>query len=101
MLPSRRPTEMPRFTRAALIFNPAARRMQAQRGRLLQQVLSGLTTEGLNVQVTPTSGPGDATRLAREAVAARCDVLVACGGDGTVNEVVGGLAGYDRPLLVL
>jgi diacylglycerol kinase (ATP) len=92
---------MPRFTRAALIFNPAARRMQAQRGRLLQQVLSGLTTEGLNVQVTPTSGPGDATRLAREAVAARCDVLVACGGDGTVNEVVGGLAGSDVPLLVI
>jgi diacylglycerol kinase (ATP) len=101
MLPSRRPSEMPRFTRAALIFNPAARRMQAERGRLLQRVLSGLTTEGLQVQVTPTSGPGDATRLAREAVAARCDVLVACGGDGTVNEVVGGLAGSDVPLLVI
>ena len=101
MLPPRRPSEMPRFTRAALIFNPAARGMQAQRGRLLQRVLSGLTAEGLNVQVTPTSGPGDATRLAREAVAARCDVLVACGGDGTVNEVVGGAAGSDVPLLVI
>lgn len=101
MLPSRRPAEMPRFTRAVLIFNPAARRMQARSGRLLQQVLSGLTAEGLNVQVTPTSGPGDATRLAREALAARCDVLVACGGDGTVNEVVGGVAGSDMPLLVI
>ena len=56
MLPSRRPAEMPRFTRAALIFNPAARRMQAQRGRLLQRVFSGLAAEGFNVQVTPTLG---------------------------------------------
>ena len=71
---------MVRFTRVALIFNPAARGMQAQRGRLLQRVLSGLTTEGINVQATPTSGPGDATRLARDAVAARCEVVIACGG---------------------
>ena len=92
---------MPSFTRAALIFNPAARRMQAHRGRLLQRVLSGLTAEGLKVHVAPTGGPGDATRLAREAVAARCEVLVACGGDGTLNEVVSGMAGSDVPLLVI
>jgi diacylglycerol kinase (ATP) len=92
---------MLRFTRAALIFNPAARGMQAQRGRLLQRVLSSLTAEGINVQATPTSGPGDATRLARDAVEARCEVVVACGGDGTVNEVVGGMAGSAVPLLVI
>ena len=101
MLLSRKPAEMPRFRRAVLIFNPAARRMQAQRGRLLERVLAGLAAEGLNVQVTPTTRPGDATRLAREAVAARSDLLVACGGDGTVNEVVGGVAGSDVPLLVI
>ncbi len=92
---------MLRFTRAALIFNPAARGMQAQRGRLLQRVLSSLGAEGINVQATPTSGPGDATRLARDAVEARCEVVVACGGDGTVNEVVGGMAGSEVPLLVI
>jgi YegS/Rv2252/BmrU family lipid kinase len=101
MLPLRRPAEMPHFMRAALIFNPAARRMRSRHGQLLQRVHSGLTAEGLNVRVAPTSGPGDATRLAREALAARCDVLVACGGDGTVNEVVGGVAGSDVPLLVI
>jgi len=101
MLPSRSPAEMLRFTRASLIFNPAARRMQADHGRLLQRLLSGLTAEGLEVHVTPTAGPGDATRLAREAVAARCEVVVTCGGDGTVNEVVCGMAGSDVPLLVI
>ena len=101
MLPLRRPVKMPAFERAMLIFNPAARRMQADRGRLLQSALSGLKAAGVNVQVAPTGGPGDATRLAREALAGRCDVVVACGGDGTVNEVVCGMAGSDIPLLVV
>jgi YegS/Rv2252/BmrU family lipid kinase len=92
---------MPRFLRATLVYNPVARRMQADRGRLLQRVLSGLSSEGIEVQSAPTSGPGDATRLAREAVAAHCEVVIACGGDGTVNEVVGGIAGSDVPVLVV
>src|SRR5262245_58554074 len=63
MLPSRRPVKMPGFERAMLIFNPAARRMQADRGSLLQRALSGLKAAGVNIQVAPTEGPGDATRL--------------------------------------
>ena len=41
----------------------------------------------------PTKGPGHATELAREAVRAGCRVVVAVGGDGTVNEVGQGLLG--------
>ena len=37
-----------------------------------------------------TQGPGDATRLAREALRAGAERVVALGGDGTVNEVVNG-----------
>ncbi|MEZ4399732.1 MAG: diacylglycerol kinase family lipid kinase [Kofleriaceae bacterium] len=37
-----------------------------------------------------TTGPGDATRLAREAIAAGAEVVVAVGGDGTINEVANG-----------
>ena len=92
---------MPCFEQAALIFNPAARGMQAHGRRLVERTVSVLAAEGLKVQVTPTAGPGDATQLARQAVAAHCDVLIACGGDGTINEVVGGMAGSDVPLLVI
>jgi len=75
--------------------------MQARGGKLVQQVVSSLMGAGLKVQVTPTSGPGDATRLAREVAAAGCELIVACGGDGTVNEVATGMAGSQVPLLVI
>jgi len=41
--------------------------------------------------VRMTSGPDDATRLAREAVFSGAEIVVCVGGDGTLNEVVNGL----------
>jgi diacylglycerol kinase (ATP) len=53
------------------------------------------------VTVASTEGPGDATRVAREAVRTRTGdgvrVIVAIGGDGTVLEVVNGLMDGDGP----
>lgn len=42
-------------------------------------------------EVAFTSGPGDATRIVREAVLAGKQVVIAVGGDGTINECVNGL----------
>jgi YegS/Rv2252/BmrU family lipid kinase len=52
-----------------------------------------LRSAGWSVDMTPTAGPGDGTRVAREAAAQGYDVVIAAGGDGTINEVVNGLAG--------
>jgi diacylglycerol kinase (ATP) len=53
---------------------------------------------GHNVEVRVTFERGDATGMARQAAAAGADVVAAVGGDGTLNEVVNGLDGYDTPL---
>lgn len=91
---------MPRFSRAVLIYNPAARRMQSRQIGTLQQVVTRLASEGLNVKVSPTAGPSDASNLARQAVASGTELVIACGGDGTINEVVCGMVGSKVPLMV-
>ena len=48
-----------------------------------------------------TQAPGDATRLAREAVAGGADLILVLGGDGTMNEVVNGMAHSPATLGVL
>jgi YegS/Rv2252/BmrU family lipid kinase len=49
----------------------------------------------------PTSAPGEATDIARRAIAAGADLILALGGDGTINEVVNGMAHSGVPLGVL
>lgn len=44
-----------------------------------------------------TEGPGDATRLAADAIAGGADTVVAIGGDGTINEVVNGFFDAGQP----
>jgi diacylglycerol kinase (ATP) len=71
-------------SRRIAIYNPAAGLARANR-RLLARL--GRSAGGL--EVVATRGPGDGTRLAREA--ADCDELVVIGGDGTVAEVLNGM----------
>jgi len=90
-----------RFRNAALIYNPAAGRGRRKRERELDRAAHLLDAYGIRVQRFPTTGPGSATALAREQVAAGCDLVIVCGGDGTINEAVNGLAGSRVPLAIL
>ena len=86
--------------RALIIFNPIA----GQASSLEQDIHAACDVgraHGWVVDVRPTAGPGDGTRLAREAAAQGYDVVVAAGGDGTVNEVVNGLVGTTTALSAL
>jgi YegS/Rv2252/BmrU family lipid kinase len=74
---------------ACIIFNPSARGGKARRFRRHLAELSRHCT------LKPTQAVGDGRRLAAEAVREGFDTIVAAGGDGTVNEVVNGLA--DEP----
>ncbi len=71
--------------RICVIFNPAARGNQA---RHFRQWLDGIATE---CALKPTAGTGDARRLGAAAVAENFDLIIAAGGDGTVNEVLNGI----------
>lgn len=56
---------------------------------------------GHHIETALTKGPGDATVLAREAASQGFDAVLACGGDGTVNEVATGLIGTATALGIL
>jgi diacylglycerol kinase (ATP) len=90
----------PRRTDALLIFNPTA----GPRGELrrdLERVVGYLGERGWHVTIRATRKRGDATELARAAVAARCKAVLVAGGDGTIHEVVNGLVGSDTAMGVL
>lgn len=86
--------------RALIVFNPIA----GQASTLEQDIVAACDVwreHGWTVDICPTAGPGDGTRIAREAAAQGYDLVVAAGGDGTVNEVVNGLAGTQTALAAL
>ncbi len=82
--------------RAVLIYNPKSGRQTA--ARVLPAVLDDLRAGGFDVEARPTEGPGDATRLAREAAGEGVEVAFAMGGDGTLREAAAGLLGSDVAL---
>ncbi len=86
---------------AVAILNPYANRWNARARRA--GVLAALRAAGVRFDAVETAGPGDATRLAREAALAGAEAVIAIGGDGTVSEVANGLllAAEDGPTVPL
>ena len=89
------------MNKGTLIYNPVAGRRPSRRQREVCEAAAVLRQAGLHVELAPTAGPAMAHDLARNAVARGVDVVFACGGDGTINEVVNGLAMSNVPLGIL
>ncbi len=70
------------------IFNPAAR---GEKSRRLCQFLESKMADNPALTLARTRGPGDARPLVMQAVADGYKVILAAGGDGTINEVVNGI----------
>ena len=60
-----------------------------------------LRRAGLDVELAATPGPAMAREMAQAAAADGVDVVLVCGGDGTINEVINGLAPSHVPLGIL
>ena len=79
-----------------IVRNPRARRVPSERD--LWAAVAPLREAGWSVEIRTTTAPGEAAELAAAAARDGADVVVACGGDGTVHEAANGLAGTDTPL---
>jgi YegS/Rv2252/BmrU family lipid kinase len=85
--------------RLYFIINPVAGFGGFQ--KLARKAILRLGEYGHEVCVVETTGPGEATSLARRAAEQAFDVTLAIGGDGTINEVCNGLVGTETALGVL
>lgn len=84
--------------RARIIYNPTSGREMFKRN--LADVLQKLEAAGYETSCHATRAEGDAVEAARIAIERKYDIVIAAGGDGTINEVVNGLAEQDfRPKL--
>ncbi len=83
--------------RMLIIVNPYATTVSDRLKNLVVYALQGR----YEVEAVATEAQNHATEIGREAVDGGYDVVVAFGGDGTLNEVANGLAGTDIPVSVL
>jgi YegS/Rv2252/BmrU family lipid kinase len=84
--------------RLLVIYNPTA---GSRARRRLAEWLACFDRLGVTVSLRETTGPRHAETLARDADPAAADAVVAAGGDGTINEVMNGLARSPLPLGIL
>ncbi len=80
-----------------IIVNPYATTVSDRLKNLVVYALAGR----YDVEAVTTEAQNHATEIGREAIDGGYDVVVAFGGDGTLNEVANGLAGTDIPVTVL
>ena len=78
------------------IINPAAGSRDRTK-KYSVEIHDICSAKGLDYRIEVSKAPGDCTRIAREAAQTGEEYRIyACGGDGTLNEVVTGVAGYDN-----
>ncbi|GBF78142.1 diacylglycerol kinase [Paenibacillus sp. 598K] len=87
--------------RARLIYNPTSGREEMK--RRLPDILQRLELGGIETSCHATTGEGDATLAAADAVSRGFDIIIASGGDGTLYEVINGMAEREQrpPLGIL
>jgi len=87
--------------KAVLLYNPLSGRRHTRRVADVKAALAVLQQAGVEATLEPTRGQADATVQARQAIADGCDTIFACGGDGTVHDVLQGMVGSSAVLGVI
>ena len=89
-----------KFRKIILIINKFAGHRK-KHSTAVYRVVSVLQENGCEVEYSYTNHPGHATELASEAAIKGFDLVVAVGGDGTMNEVAQGLIGTSTPMGII
>jgi diacylglycerol kinase (ATP) len=87
--------------KAMLLYNPLSGRSLERRLADVQSALSVLRNAGIEASAAPTRAASDATGQTTRAIAEGCDTVFACGGDGTVHDVLQGLVGTRAALAII
>jgi diacylglycerol kinase (ATP) len=87
--------------KATILFNPNSGRRGRKRDAELNHAIGIVQSAGVHTELTVCRSSQEATDNARCAVAAGSDAVFACGGDGTIHDVIQGLAGTPVVLAIL
>jgi len=82
-----------------LIYNPTAGALRRDPGKI-ERLTRALGRQGIDVMRLPTERAGDATQLTRQSVNEGAEIVIVCGGDGTINEAAQSLVGSRAALAV-
>src|SRR6266852_1797577 len=89
------------MNKATILFNPNSGRRGIKRDAELNHAIGIIQSAGVRTELTVCRSSHEATDHARCAVAAGSDTVFACGGDGTIHDVIHGLAGTPVALAIL
>ena len=87
--------------RVVLIYNPASGQHFRHGKSVIDDALAMLRNAGIEAEAIATTAPGSAEAQVAESVRRGCDTFLACGGDGTVHEVLQPLVGSQAALGVV
>src|ERR1700733_9814861 len=94
-------TETTCMRKATILFNPNSGRKGKSRDRELDIAIGIIQSAGVHTDLTICRSSQEATIHARYAIADGSDTVFACGGDGTIHDVIQGLANTPVALAIL
>lgn len=87
--------------KAILLYNPLSGRRQGRRVADVEAASKVLRDAGIEISAAPTRSSTEAGSQAREAISGGCDTVFACGGDGTLHDVLQGMVGTEAALGII
>jgi diacylglycerol kinase family enzyme len=87
--------------KASLLYNPDSGGSRTRRQAELESVLALLRVASVEAHLVLTNSPAHAEEKARQAVLAGCDTVFACGGDGTIHNIIQVLPNTQAALAIL